>query len=173
MARISQPNFRDAVFDVRASMLRIAAVGIASLFLSLVAEPSALAESTDADSTASTASSQSSVASEGVVPTATRQAPANALSSTPYVTDEMLRNIVHEAFGSQVIITGTGGKERDGFTPEQRKVLDRRFGEASMSFCLHADGLKHQPTSIGPFGLVGLLALPMVAVAAVRDKCKM
>ena len=172
MARISHPNFRDAVLDVRAFMLRIAALGMASLCLSLVAAPHALAGSTGTDLTASTAPDEGSATSAGVNSTATQLVPARALSATPQVTDEMLRSIVHEAFGSQVIITAKGGKERDGFTPEQRKVLDKRFGEASMSFCLHSDGLKHQPTSIGPFGLVGLLALPMVAVAAMRDKCK-
>ena len=41
------------------------------------------------------------------------------------------------------------------------------FDEAKVPGCLQADGLKRQPTFI--FG--GLLALPFIAVAAIRGKC--
>jgi len=98
--------------------------------------------------------------------------PASALKPVPYVTDDMLRGIVREAFGAQVVITANRGRERDGFTAAQRKILDERFEKGAIPVCLHDDGLKHQPTSIGPFGLSGLLQLPMVLVASVRGKCK-
>jgi acyl-CoA reductase-like NAD-dependent aldehyde dehydrogenase len=46
-----------------------------------------------------------------------------------------------------------------------------RFEEAAVPGCLRPDGLKRQPTSIGPFGVSGLLALPLVLVAKIRGKC--
>lgn len=45
------------------------------------------------------------------------------------------------------------------------------FGESAVPGCLRPDGLKRQPTGIGPFQLGGLLALPFVAVAKLRGKC--
>ena len=44
----------------------------------------------------------------------------------------------------------------------------REFHEAKVPDCLHPDGLKRQPT----FFLSGLLALPFVAVAKIRGKCR-
>ena len=44
----------------------------------------------------------------------------------------------------------------------------REFHEAKVPDCLHPDGLKRQPT----FFLSGLLALPFVAVAKMRGKCR-
>ncbi len=44
----------------------------------------------------------------------------------------------------------------------------REFSEAKVPDCLHPDGLKRQPT----FFLGGLLALPFVAVAKIRGKCR-
>ena len=44
----------------------------------------------------------------------------------------------------------------------------REFHEAKVPDCLHPDGLKRQPT----FFLGGLLALPFVAVAKIRGKCR-
>jgi hypothetical protein len=51
----------------------------------------------------------------------------------------------------------------------QRFAAD--FAEARVPDCLHPDGLKRQPTGIGPFQLAGLLALPFVAIAKLRGKC--
>ena len=51
-------------------------------------------------------------------------------------------------------------------------ALAARIEEATVPDCLRADGLKRQPTSIGPFGVSGILALPFVLVAKVRGKCK-
>jgi hypothetical protein len=56
-------------------------------------------------------------------------------------------------------------------TTEQK--MTRAFDEAQLPLCLHADGLRNQPTSIGPIGVAGLLALPFVAVAAARSVCSM
>jgi hypothetical protein len=53
--------------------------------------------------------------------------------------------------------------------PEQDKYqrFEAGFAEAKVPGCLKSDGLKRQPT----FFLGGLLALPFIAVAAVRGKC--
>lgn len=55
-----------------------------------------------------------------------------------------------------------------GDSAEKFKAL---MDDARVPDCLHPDGLKRQPTSIGPIGVVGLLALPFVAVAKLRGKC--
>ncbi len=54
----------------------------------------------------------------------------------------------------------------------KQNSLEARLEEATVPHCLHADGLKRQPTSIGPFGVSGYLALPFVIVAKLRSKCK-
>ena len=53
-----------------------------------------------------------------------------------------------------------------GGTPYEQ--FGREFHEAKVPDCLHPDGLKRQPT----FFLGGLLALPFVAVAKMRGKCR-
>lgn len=47
----------------------------------------------------------------------------------------------------------------------------REFAEAKVPYCLHHDGLKRQPTGIGPFVIGGYLALPFIFVARARAKC--
>ena len=61
--------------------------------------------------------------------------------------------------------------ENDTLRGDAHERFDQRMEEARVPGCLRPDGLKNQPTGIGPFQLVGLLALPMVAVAALRGKC--
>jgi len=55
----------------------------------------------------------------------------------------------------------------------QLRAFEALVKEAEVPYCLHQDGLKRQPTSIGPIGVSGLLALPFVPIAALRGKCKM
>ena len=50
-------------------------------------------------------------------------------------------------------------------------VASPAFAEAKVPDCLHPDGLKRQPTNIGPIGVVGAYALPFVAIAKLRGKC--
>ena len=45
------------------------------------------------------------------------------------------------------------------------------FAEAKVPDCLRPDGLSRQPTNIGPIGVVGVYALPFVAIARLRGKC--
>jgi hypothetical protein len=51
---------------------------------------------------------------------------------------------------------------------ERYENFSRKFSEAKVPDCLHPDGLKNQPT----FFLAGLLAVPFVAVAAIRGVCR-
>ncbi|MFC5479478.1 hypothetical protein [Massilia suwonensis] len=46
--------------------------------------------------------------------------------------------------------------------------FSREFADARLPDCLHAEGLKNQPT----FFLSGVLALPFIAVAKVRGVCR-
>ncbi len=61
--------------------------------------------------------------------------------------------------------------EHDTFRGTAQDNFARKMEEAVVPGCLRPDGLKHQPTGIGPFQLVGLMALPMLAVAKLRGKC--
>jgi hypothetical protein len=71
-------------------------------------------------------------------------------------------------------------KAKHAATPErnvslraaQSATLEARFEEAVVPGCLQPDGLKRQPTSIGPFGVSGVLALPLILVAKLRGKCQ-
>ena len=58
--------------------------------------------------------------------------------------------------------------EADTLRANRYDIFARQVDEATVPDCLHADGLKRQPT----FFLTGLLALPFVAVAKVRGKCQ-
>jgi len=58
--------------------------------------------------------------------------------------------------------------EADTLRANRYDVFARQVDEATVPDCLHADGLKRQPT----FFLTGLLALPFVAVAKIRGKCQ-
>jgi hypothetical protein len=62
--------------------------------------------------------------------------------------------------------------EADTLRANRYDIFARRVDEATVPDCLHADGLKRQPTGIGPIQFSGLLALPFVAVAKVRGKCQ-
>jgi len=58
--------------------------------------------------------------------------------------------------------------EADTLRTNQYDRFSRQVEEATVPDCLHADGLKRQPT----FFLSGLLALPFIAVGKVRGKCQ-
>ncbi|WP_075792588.1 hypothetical protein [Massilia putida] len=58
--------------------------------------------------------------------------------------------------------------EADTLRANRYDIFARQVEDATVPDCLHADGLKRQPT----FFLTGLLALPFVAVAKVRGKCQ-
>jgi hypothetical protein len=58
--------------------------------------------------------------------------------------------------------------EADTLRANQYDKFSRQVEEATVPDCLHADGLKRQPT----FFISGWLALPFVAVAKIRGKCQ-
>jgi len=61
--------------------------------------------------------------------------------------------------------------EADTLRGDRYDAFAASFDEAAVPGCLRPDGLKRQPTSIGPIGVSGLLALPFVLVAKLRGKC--
>ncbi|AYM76797.1 hypothetical protein D9M09_14040 [Janthinobacterium agaricidamnosum] len=109
------------------------------------------------------------------------QAGAQALETTPGagaappLTQSMIRDAVRAVLAEEA-------QARDALPqPAMQQVTiraDRKyeqfsaaFAEAKVPDCLHADGLKRQPTSIGPIGIGGVYALPFVAIAKLRGKC--
>lgn len=48
----------------------------------------------------------------------------------------------------------------------------RKMDDATVPSCLHGDAMKHQPPTIGPIVLGGLLALPFWGAAILRGKCR-
>ena len=74
---------------------------------------------------------------------------------------EAVRTVVAEEGPAQPL------RRQDAFRTEGSRTLERGFEEARRPGCLGPEGLKHQSTGI--FG--GLLALPFIAVAAIRGKC--
>jgi len=62
------------------------------------------------------------------------------------------------------------GKET-ALSADSYSAFAREFAEAKVPYCLHHDGLKRQPTGIGPFVIGGYLALPFILVARARAKC--
>ena len=102
-------------------------------------------------------------------PEASAPAPA-----APPMTQAMIREAVRAALADEAQV-------RDALPqPAMQQVTIRAdkyerfaaaFAEARVPDCLHPDGLKRQPTSIGPIGVVGLYALPLVVVAKLRGKC--
>ncbi|OEZ82872.1 hypothetical protein JAB8_44550 [Janthinobacterium sp. HH106] len=95
--------------------------------------------------------------------------------AAPPLTQSMIRDAVRAVLAEEA-------QARDALPqPAMQQVTiraDRKyeqfsaaFAEAKVPDCLHADGLKRQPTSIGPIGIGGVYALPFVAIAKLRGKC--
>ena len=92
----------------------------------------------------------------------------------PQLTQSMIRDAVRAVLAEEA-------QARDALPqPAMQQVTIRAdkyerfaaaFAEARVPDCLHPDGLKRQPTNIGPIGVVGVYALPLVAVAKLRGKC--
>lgn len=58
--------------------------------------------------------------------------------------------------------------EADTLRATRYETFARKFDEAAVPDCLHADGLKRQPT----FFISGIYALPFVLVAKLRGVCQ-
>lgn len=61
--------------------------------------------------------------------------------------------------------------EADVLSADQYQRFSNEFHEAKVPYCLHPDGLKRQPTNIGPINFVGLYAAPFVLLAKLGAKC--
>ena len=90
--------------------------------------------------------------------------PAPAKSALPdrAVIDAVVREIAAERPANPRL------HEADTLRATPYDKFTRQVDDATVPDCLHADGLKRQPT----FFLGGLLALPFVAVAKIRGKCQ-
>ena len=101
--------------------------------------------------------------------------PAPGPGPGPQLTQSMIRDAVRAVLAEEAQV-------RDALPqPAMQQVTiraDRKyeqfaaaFAEAKVPDCLHPDGLQRQPTNIGPIGVVGVYALPFVAIAKLRGKC--
>jgi hypothetical protein len=94
---------------------------------------------------------------------ATDPAPASVRQR---VDDEVIRKAVRETLAERP--DNPRLHEADTLRANRYDIFVRQVEDATVPDCLHADGLKRQPT----FFLTGLLALPFVAVAKIRGKCQ-
>lgn len=97
-------------------------------------------------------------------------APAPPAPARLRVTD---RDLIAKAVRETLAETPPAPLARNGrsLSADAQGTLGRAFDEAQVPGCLRPDGLKLQPPRIGPVGVGGLLALPFLALAAVRGKC--
>ena len=93
-----------------------------------------------------------------------QRTPAAALRARP--DDDSIRRAVRETLAEQP--DNSRLHEADTYRANRYDSFARQVDDATVPDCLHADGLKRQPT----FFLQGLLALPFIAVAKVRGKCQ-
>ena len=94
----------------------------------------------------------------------TPQQPGATLRSR--ISDDAIRKAVKETLDTTW--ENPRRYENDTMSATPYDSFGREFSEARVPDCLHADGLKRQPT----FFLGGVLALPFIAVAKLRGKCK-
>lgn len=92
-----------------------------------------------------------------------------AESAAPRVSDQTIKQAVRETIAEEgAAAPRDAGAAGEAFRSERVDKFSRQFEQARVPGCLRPDGLKHQPTGI----FAGLLALPFVAVAAIRGKCR-
>ncbi len=102
------------------------------------------------------------------IPAATPPAPAPAL------TQAMISAAVRETLAEEKRAQAESGQpamQQVTIRADKYEQFAAAFSEAKVPDCLHPDGLKRQPTNIGPVGVVGMYALPFVAIAKLRGKC--
>ncbi|MES2257719.1 MAG: hypothetical protein V4724_04335 [Pseudomonadota bacterium] len=102
-----------------------------------------------------------------------RAAPAEARVPAPLVlSDAIIRQAVKETLAESRAQQAQSAPQGPALSAGKTDALTAAFADAKVPDCLHAEGLKRQPTSIGPIGVGGFLALPFVAVAKLRGKCQ-
>ncbi len=102
------------------------------------------------------------------MPAATPPAPAPAL------TQAMISAAVRETLAEEKRAQAESGQpamQQVTIRADKYEQFAAAFSEAKVPDCLHPDGLKRQPTNLGPIGVVGMYALPFVAIAKLRGKC--
>jgi len=99
-------------------------------------------------------------------PSPDQQSPAPAPTLRSRISDEAIRKAIKETLAETR--ENPRRHEADTISATPYETFGRDFTEAKVPDCLHADGLKRQPT----FFLGGVLALPFIAVAKIRGKCK-
>jgi len=101
-------------------------------------------------------------------PAATRPAPA------PVLTQAMISAAVRDTLAEEKRAQAESGQpamQQVTIRADKYEHFAAAFSEAKVPDCLHPDGLKRQPTNLGPIGVVGVYALPFVAIAKLRGKC--
>lgn len=102
------------------------------------------------------------------VPAATPPAPA------PVLTQAMISAAVRDTLAEEKRAQAESGQpamQQVTIRADKYEQFAAAFSEAKVPDCLHPDGLKRQPTNLGPIGVVGVYALPFVAIAKLRGKC--
>jgi hypothetical protein len=93
-------------------------------------------------------------------------APAAAAGPTARPSEETIRAAVRAVVAERP--ANPRLHEADTLRANSYEVFARKVDAATVPDCLHADGLKWQPT----FFLGGWIALPFVAVAKIRGVCQ-
>jgi hypothetical protein len=89
----------------------------------------------------------------------------------PKITEQMVRQAVRETLAAEAAVQTLRRHEADTLRADKYQAFATQFDEAKVPDCLHPDGLKRQPTNIGPIKIVGLYAVPFVLIAKLRGKC--
>lgn len=106
------------------------------------------------------------------VPAATP--PALAPAPAPALTQAMISAAVRDTLAEEKRAQAESGQpamQQVTIRADKYEQFAAAFSEAKVPDCLHPDGLKRQPTNLGPVGVVGVYALPFVAIARLRGKC--
>jgi hypothetical protein len=85
------------------------------------------------------------------------------------LTDKAIQQAVREALAETK--ENPRRHEADVLSADKYQRFSDEFHEAKVPYCMHPDGLKRQPTNIGPINFVGLYAVPFVFLAKMRGKC--
>jgi len=92
----------------------------------------------------------------------------------PTLTQAMISAAVRETLAEEKRAQAESGQpamQQVTIRADKYEQFVAAFSEAKVPDCLHPDGLKRQPTNLGPIGVVGVYALPFVAIAKLRGKC--
>ena len=116
--------------------------------------------------------SAATAAAPGVAPTPPVAIPADWASETP--NRKVIEKAIKETLAEDREKTNETAPRPEGETLRGDKYENfaANFESAAVPGCLRPDGLKHQPARIGPFAFNYVLALPFLAAAAIRGKCR-